>query len=104
MNVAIQQANALSRLRQGGCQVDRYRGLSDTALAAGDGDNVFDVDIQPAWYAKSLPTFSDALALVRQQLWTCLPTFPTSGSPPDLMKVSRSLRPYITPLDCTKSS
>jgi hypothetical protein len=46
---------------------------------------------QSAWYAKSLPTFSDALALVRQQLWTCLPTFQTSGSHPDMIKVSRSL-------------
>jgi len=44
---------------------------------------------QAAWYAKPLPTFSDALALVRQQLWTCLPTFQTSGSCPDMIKVSR---------------
>jgi hypothetical protein len=34
---------------------------------------------QSAWYAKSLPTFSDALALVRYQLWFALPTFQTSG-------------------------
>jgi hypothetical protein len=44
---------------------------------------------QSAWYAKSLPTFSDALALVRYQLWTALPTFQTSGETPDLIKVSR---------------
>jgi hypothetical protein len=43
---------------------------------------------QSAWYAKSLPTFSDALALVRYQLWLALPTFQTSGRTPDLIKVS----------------
>jgi hypothetical protein len=43
-----------------------------------------------AWYVKSLPTFSDALALVRYHLWACLPTFPTSRSHPDRMKVSHS--------------
>lgn len=44
---------------------------------------------QSAWYRKSLPTFSDALALVRFQLWACLPTFLTSGSEPDMIKVPR---------------
>ncbi len=44
---------------------------------------------QAAWYAKSLPTFSDALALVRFQLWAAFPTFHTSREPPDLIKVSR---------------
>jgi hypothetical protein len=44
---------------------------------------------QSAWYAKSLPTFSDALALVRFQLWAAFPTFHTSREPPDLIKVSR---------------
>lgn len=43
---------------------------------------------QSAWYAKSLPTFSDALALVRYQLWVALPTFQTSGEHHDLSKVS----------------
>jgi hypothetical protein len=43
---------------------------------------------QSAWYTKSLPTFSDALALVRYQLWFTLPTFQTSGETPDLIKVS----------------
>jgi len=44
---------------------------------------------QSAWYVKPRPTFSDALALVRQQLWASLPTFQTSGENPDLIKVSR---------------
>jgi hypothetical protein len=43
---------------------------------------------QSAWYAKALPTFSDALALVRYQLWFALPTFQTSGGNSDLSKVS----------------
>ena len=43
-----------------------------------------------AWYAKALPTFSDALALVRFQLWDCLPTFLTSGSEPEMIKVPRA--------------
>ena len=34
---------------------------------------------QSAWYAKSVPTFVDALALVRRQLWTQT-NFPTSLS------------------------
>jgi hypothetical protein len=42
------------------------------------------------WYAKTLPTFSDALALVRSHLWTHL-TFHTSRSDPDMVKVPRAL-------------
>jgi hypothetical protein len=44
---------------------------------------------QSAWYSKSLPTFSDALALVRHQLWFSLSTFQTSGKDPDILKVPR---------------
>ena len=46
---------------------------------------------QAAWYVKSLPTFSDALAVVRHQLWSSLPAFQPSGSGPDMIKVSRPL-------------
>jgi hypothetical protein len=50
------------------------------------------VDVRQAtWYTKPLPTFSDALALVRQQLWFCLPPFQTSRAGPDMIKVSRRL-------------
>jgi hypothetical protein len=45
---------------------------------------------QSAWYAKPLPTFSDALALVRQQLWSCWPTFQISGQDPDMANIPRS--------------
>jgi hypothetical protein len=46
---------------------------------------------QSAWYTKTLPTFSDALAMVRHQLWSSLPTFQTSEENPDTIKVSRPL-------------
>lgn len=46
---------------------------------------------QAAWYAKPLPTFSDALALVRQHLWAGLPFFHTSGGEPDMVKIPQSL-------------
>ncbi len=43
-----------------------------------------------AWYAKELPTFSDTLAFVRQQLW---PASISSLSPaqPDMIEIPRSL-------------
>lgn len=43
-----------------------------------------------AWYRKPLPTFADALALVRQKLWQ-FQTFQTSTSQTDMVKVPRSL-------------
>lgn len=45
---------------------------------------------QSAWYAKSRPTFSDALALVRYTLWQHPETFLMSGKKPDMRKV-----PYL---------
>lgn len=45
---------------------------------------------QAAWYSKQLPTFSDALAVVRDQLWQAM-TFHTSPSDADIAKVPRSL-------------
>lgn len=44
-----------------------------------------------AWYAKSLPTFADAIALVRQQLWLASDTFCTSSPRPDILKVPAPL-------------
>jgi len=40
---------------------------------------------QAAWYVKRLPTFSDALAVVRQSLWR-QPYFPTSWGKTDIQK------------------
>jgi hypothetical protein len=45
-------------------------------------------------YAKSTPTFSDALALVRRHLWTQT-TFPTSLPEPDSAKVLRALFAHL---------
>ncbi len=45
---------------------------------------------QAAWYHKVLPTFSDALAVVRYTLW-CQSSFPTSGSKGDIAKVPDAL-------------
>jgi hypothetical protein len=46
---------------------------------------------QAAWYCKSLPTFSDALALVRQHLWSAYPTFRISTDEPDVRKIPKPL-------------
>lgn len=45
---------------------------------------------QTAWYKKKLPTFADALALVRQRLWE-LKTFQMSVDEPEMVKVPRDL-------------
>ena len=42
---------------------------------------------QAAWYHKPLPTFSDALALVRYHLWIASPTFRISRDEPDMLKI-----------------
>ena len=44
-----------------------------------------------AWYAKALPTFSDAIASVRYQLWPCPDIFCMSPVEPDIVKLPRSL-------------
>lgn len=44
-----------------------------------------------AWYAKALPTFSDAIAIVRQSLWSSGSTFRMSHSEPDMIKIPHSL-------------
>jgi hypothetical protein len=52
-----------------------------------------------AWYTKTTPTFSDALALVRRHLWT-LTTFPTSLGNADGEKVPRALLTHLADLLC----
>jgi hypothetical protein len=44
---------------------------------------------QAAWYTKPLPTFVDALALVRRELWA-VPVFALSRRTTDLMEIPRS--------------
>jgi len=45
---------------------------------------------QAAWYAKPLPTFVDALALVRRQLWP-VPISSLSPVPTDIVQIPRAL-------------
>lgn len=45
---------------------------------------------QTAWYAKPLPTFSDALATVRCELWRCA-SFQTSKANTDIAKLPRAI-------------
>ncbi len=40
-----------------------------------------------AWYAKSEPTFSDAIALARRHMWRASETFCVSERKPDIVKV-----------------
>ena len=54
---------------------------------------------QTAWYRKQLPTFSDALAVVRHQLWQSM-TFHTSPSDVDMAKVPRFLLKRFTEALC----
>lgn len=54
---------------------------------------------QAAWYAKPLPTFSDALAVVRHQLWQAL-SFHTSVPEADMQKVPRILLERFTDALC----
>jgi len=55
-----------------------------------------------AWYPKPLPTFSDALALVRSRLWAYF-TFHTSQEEPDSVKVPRALLERFNDLLCYSS-
>jgi hypothetical protein len=54
---------------------------------------------QCAWYHKPLPTFVDALALVRRQLWTLL-LFPTSPLTPDREQIPQTLLDHLCELLC----
>ena len=44
-----------------------------------------------AWYAKSEPTFVDAIALVRRHLWNASATFCTSPQNPDMLQIPTPL-------------
>ena len=54
---------------------------------------------QAAWYTKALPTFSDALAIVRHQLWQAM-SFHTSVPEADMQKVPRVLLKRFTDALC----
>jgi hypothetical protein len=53
-----------------------------------------------AWYEKQRPTFSDALALVRKQLWAREATFCSSLAETDTVKVPRALIERLTDVVC----
>ena len=42
INVAVEQSNFVAHLTQGDCQIDRERGLADSALAGTDGNDGVD--------------------------------------------------------------
>ena len=44
-----------------------------------------------AWYPKALPTFSDAIALVRQHLWSSSDVFDISPAQPNIRKLPRPI-------------
>jgi hypothetical protein len=50
---------------------------------------------QAAWYTKALPTFADALAFVRKQLWPVTLSF-MSPTKPDMVEIPRSLFERLT--------
>jgi hypothetical protein len=52
-----------------------------------------------AWYRKPCPTFSDALALVRKELWTHS-TFQRSPREPDTVEVPRAFVEHLTETLC----
>jgi len=54
---------------------------------------------QAAWYAKSLPTFADALAVVRQDLWQQT-SFPTSLAQTEMGKTVQSVLERCTEALC----
>ena len=55
---------------------------------------------QTAWYRKSYPTFSDALALVRKELWAQEEIFCGSAREKDMVKVPRQFVERLTDAVC----
>jgi hypothetical protein len=52
-----------------------------------------------AWYAKPRPTFADAIAVVRRELWSSY-NFTMSGSCTETIKIPRSLFERLTDTVC----
>jgi hypothetical protein len=61
--------------------------------------DVFRQARQAAWYHKSYPTFADALALVRKELWT-QKTFRGSPADTETVKVPRAFMERLTDALC----
>ena len=52
-----------------------------------------------AWYVKVHPTFSDALAMVRRELWSAC-HFSRSSTTPEVVEIPRSLWERLTDAVC----
>lgn len=63
-------------------------------------DENLDAVRRAAWYDKSRPTFSDALAVVRKQLWAAECIFCGSAQESDLVKVPREFMERLTEAVC----
>ena len=75
-------------------------GFSLVALMANDLMTSFTLPVRPAaWYAKALPTFADAQALVRRCLWRRC-HFSTSSQSREGVKVPRALLERLTEVVC----
>jgi hypothetical protein len=55
---------------------------------------------EAAWYHKSHPTFADALALVRKELWAQEETFCGSSADTETVKVPRAFVERLTDAVC----
>jgi len=74
--------------------------FSLVALMANDLITSFTIPVRTAaWYTKELPTFADALALVRRCLWRRC-HFSTSSQSRDVVKVPRALLERLTEVVC----
>jgi hypothetical protein len=66
-------------------------------------DQLIKTEVKPvrtaAWYEKQIPTFADAIAIVRRCLWSSW-HFSTSGKNSDVVKVPRSLLERLTDAAC----
>ncbi len=71
-----------------------------TLLAHRQMTQVTGVVRQVAWYHKAHPTFADALALVRKELWTQEQTFYGSAAQSDTVKVPRAYVERLTDAVC----
>jgi hypothetical protein len=66
-------------------------------------DQLIKTEVKPvrtaAWYEKQMPTFADAIAIVRRCLWSSC-HFSTSSNHSDVVKVPRSLLERLTDAVC----
>ena len=62
--------------------------------------DVFRQARQAVWYHKSYPTFADALALVRKELWAQEETFRGSPWETETVKVPRAFMERLTDALC----